>query len=322
MPVRCRRSCKQDIRHCFLLCYRIPVERHNRMYVYTVIFFSLVPYPNSRMYFTITDLSNNPVQYAVYHHYGSRASFSKTDVCFSKQSRIAQNLMHHSIRSLFNVKYLKIKTNCPLFAWLTYNNETYNSLVKLGFLKNEPFNPANAASYGFSVLSYVMKNHFVFRKEFMEKVAERRRAMGGGKCVGFHMRMGNTISDFRDSHQFLFNSNIPSFGNCTIVSKYENATIFLSSDSSSAIQFFKNTLTNHRVVSFHSRATHTEKIYFPKKENHALSSALLDLVTLGGCDELVGTASSTFTILASSLIGKLPYLVRRNSNCYLPAGFF
>ena len=270
------------------------------------------------MYFTITDLSNKPVQYSFNHNFPRRTSFSQVDTCFSKDSIIAQYLMQHPINTLFKRRFIRITTNCPLFAWMTYNNQTYNSLVRLGFLKNEPFNSAHSGVYGFHVLSYVMKNHFVFSKQFLEKVGARRKAIGEGKCIGFHMRMGNTISDFKDTHQFLLNSIIPSFGNCSIVSKLKNATIFVSSDSNSAVQKIKNMLPNRKVVSFHRKAAHTGNIDFPKKENMDLSNTLLDLATLGICDELVGTKSSTFTILASSLIGKLPYLVSRKSNCFIP----
>ena len=89
-----------------------------------------------------------------------------------------------------------------------------------------------------------------------------------------------------------------------------------------SVQKIKNMLPNRKVVSFHKKAAHTGNIDFPKKENMDLSNTLLDLATLGICDELVGTKSSTFTILASSLIGKLPYLVGRKSNCYIPPSLF
>ena len=264
-------------------------------------------------------MSNKAVLYHRPYQRIKRSSFKQTDICFSRNSHITQSIISNTIPSVFRERYLVINTNCPLFAWMTYNVETYRALVQLGFLKDKPFESALPPEHGFNVLSYVMKNHFVFNSTIMNAVHQRRKAIGNGSCVAFHIRMGNLNSDFRDSHSFLKQESLPYFSNCSVLSEYPGVPIFVASDSSSAKKVIRQITPAHKVISFNTKAGHTESYSFNYLNTH-LTNSLIDLMTLGSCDVLVGTTMSTFSVLASSLIGKLPYLVDGKSTCHLPRG--
>ena len=241
--------------------------------------------------------------------------------CFGEKPLLVQQLIHNPIINVFNDSYIVIQTNCPLFNWLTYNKDNYHSLIRLGILKDKKFESSHPAIHGFNVLSNIMRKHIVFNREFSNAVNDRSQIIGHSKCISIHIRMGNYKSDFRDGRIFLFESDVLSFIDCPILKKYSNAPIFLTSDSRYAKSLFINNTRGHRVISSSKRVFHTSGVSF-NKNFIGTYGAFLDLVTLGTCSELIGTKRSTFTILAASLMGKLPYLVGKNSSCDLPKAYF
>ena len=227
----------------------------------------------------------------------------------------------YDIPSIFTKPYIIIKTNCPLFAWLPYNNNTYQSLVRLGMLEDKPFESAHPAIHGYNVLSYVMRNHFIFTYDFMNRVHRRKKDLQDGNCISFHMRMGDRKSDFKESRSFIYEDDLLSFIKWPVVNENVGVPIFVSSDSSYAKEIIMNNTRNHRVVTYHQRAIHSGTFSFGKGLNSTINT-FLDLVTLGSCKEFVGTYASTFSILAASFTGKVPYLVTRNSSCFKPNDYF
>lgn len=231
-----------------------------------------------------------------------------------------QKLISQPITSVFNESHIILTTNCPLFAWLPYYNETYNALVRLGFLEDRPFKSVHPSIHGFNVLSYVTRNHFVFSEEILKTVRERRERMGSNKpCVGFHIRMGDRNSDFVEYRSFLFTKDIMSFLKCSIFDLYPKASIYIASDSNFAKGIILNNTMNHEVFSFTQKATHSDSAFKSRKGNDIVKELFYELLTMGSCDALVGTYRSSFTFLASSFQGKVPYLVTRNSKCFLPS---
>ena len=197
----------------------------------------------------------------------------------------------------------------------------YQALVQLGFLENKPFESAHPAIHGFHVFSYVMKNHIKFTQQFLNAVKDRSNKIGGKNCISFHVRMGDLKSDFKEKRCFLHESDLTSFAKCSIVSINPEMPIFISSDSSYAKSIINQTTNGHQMISFTKRASYTSNLSFEKSYN-SIYQTFLDLVTLGSCSELVGTYGSTFSILAASLIGKLPYLIAPNSTCEIPEDYF
>ena len=76
---------------------------------------------------------------------------------------------------------------------------------------------------------------------------------------------------------------------------------------------------NHEVFSFTPKATHSDSAFKSTKGNDIVKELFVELLALGSCDALVGTYRSSFSFLASSFQGKVPYLVTRNSKCFLPS---
>lgn len=241
------------------------------------------------------------------------------NICFGKKSKVVQKLISQPITSVFNESHIILTTNCPLFAWFPYYNETYKALVRLGILEDRPFESVHPSIHGFNILSYVVKNHFVFSEEIMQTVRERREMMGSGPCVGFHIRMGDRNSDFVEYRSFLFTKDILSFVKCSLFKEYPSAPIYIASDSNFAKGIVRNNTVDHKVFSFTQKASHSDSAFRSKKGNDIVKELFLELLTIGSCDALVGTYRSSFTFLASSFQGKVPYLVTRNSKCFLPS---
>ena len=109
---------------------------------------------------------------------GEPRSFRYNNFCFNPGNQVAKPFMNQSISSLFHEKYVLIKTNCPLFALLTYNEDNYMALIKLGILENKPFNSSHPAIYGFNVLSYVMRNLLVYNSSFEGILNEKKKHIG------------------------------------------------------------------------------------------------------------------------------------------------
>ena len=283
--------------------------------------FIVVPYKNTRLLFTITGLNNKPILYERPYGLKEPYYFEQHNWCFTGSSDAVKNLKAFEISSIFTSPYVVIKTNCPLFAWLPYNNNTYQALVRLGILENRPYESAHPSVHGYYVLSYVMKNHFIFNDDFMERVNNRRKILQDGNCISFHMRMGDKKSDFKETRSFIYESDIMSFINCSVVRESPSTPIFVSSDSSYAKEILMNNTQNYRVITYYQKAVHSGSFSFGKGINSTVDT-FLDLVTLGSCKEFVGTYASTFSILAASFTGKLPYFVTRNSSCFKPTDYF
>ena len=247
--------------------------------------------------------------------------FEQFNLCFTGNSDTVKNMKVYDIPSIFTKPYIIIKTNCPLFAWLPYNNNTYQALIQLVFLENRPYESAHPSVHGYYALSYVMINHFIFIDDFMERVHKRRKILQNENCISFHMRMGDKKSDFKETRSFIYESDLLSFINCPVVNEHPSAPIFVSSDSSYAKEIIMNNTQNHRVITYNQKAIHSGTFSFGKGFISTVNT-FLDLVTLGSCKEFVGTYASTFSILAASFTGKVPYLVTRNSTCFRPTDYF
>ena len=241
--------------------------------------------------------------------------------CFIEKPFLVQQLINNPINKVFNDTYIVIQTNCPLFNWLAYNKDNYYSLIRLGILKDGNYESSHPAIHGFNVLSNIMKKHIVFNREFVNAVNDRRKFIGNSKCISMHIRMGNYKSDFNDGRIFLYENDVMSFIDCPILKKNSKDPILLTSDSRYAKNLIVSNTRDHRVIASSKKVIHTSHVSF---DNNFLGTygAFLDLVTLSTCNELIGTSGSTFSILAASLMGKLPYLVGKNSSCELPKAYF
>ena len=139
---------------------------------------------------------------------GKSYYFEQFNLCFTGNSDAVKNMKVYDVPAIFTKPYIIIKTNCPLFVWLPYNNNTYQALIRLGFLENRPYESAHPSVHGYYALSYVMINHFIFTDDFVERVHKRRKILQNENCISFHMRMGDKKSDFKETRSFIYESDL------------------------------------------------------------------------------------------------------------------
>ena len=102
--------------------------------------YNVVPFNDTRRLFTITDLNNKPVLYERPKELRKPYYFEQFNLCFTGSSDAVKNMKVYDIPSIFTKPYIILNTNCPLFAWLPYNNNTYQALIRLGILEDRPWN--------------------------------------------------------------------------------------------------------------------------------------------------------------------------------------
>ena len=268
--------------------------------------------------FTVTDLSDNPVRVMQFPRSVHRKRLKMPNICFTKKSKVVQKLMVSPITRVFNADHIILSTNCPLFAWMLYNNETYSEIVRLGLLDDRPFESFSPSVHGFRLLSNIVRKHFIMNDDIRTAVQERRRIIGNDTCVAFHIRMGDKQSDFKEYRSFIFSGDIHAFSNCKVFQQYPNATIFVSSDSSFAKSVVLKDNSQRRVVTFSEKAQHSFSAVRSGKGRAVIHNLLVDIMTIASCDIVIGTYKSSFSLLAAAFQGNPPYWVARRSKCFLP----
>ena len=129
--------------------------------------------------------------------------FEQNNLCFTGHSDAVRNMKVYDISSIFTKPYIIFKTNCPLFAWLPYNNNTYQALIRLGMLEDKPYESAHPAIHGYNVLSYVMRNHLIIMILWTESIEERKTfEMGIVSAFTWEWVIWNLISKKRE-HLFM-----------------------------------------------------------------------------------------------------------------------
>ena len=122
--------------------------------------------------------------------------------------------------------------------------------------------------------------------------------------IGFHIRMGNGGSAFKDSHTFLQAHDV--FRYAEEATRYmtehhlrpENTRWIVATDSDSAEQSLRDKYGELIVTSKEFHRGHSKT---GAKDDEGFSRAVIDLLVLGRCDYLVLTSHSTFSVVARTL---------------------
>ena len=133
-------------------------------------------------------------------------------------------------------------------------------------------------------------------------IGEYEKQLGNGIRIGVHIRMGNGMSDWKDSHTFLSHSKVSKFLNklkkltSTIHKKYPSIPlkIFLSTDSTTIEKKMKKALKKDIITTNGLRA-HVGGIYDAIFNDDSIQKAVLDQMLLGKCDFLFITMRSGFS---------------------------
>lgn len=126
--------------------------------------------------------------------------------------------------------------------------------------------------------------------------------LGNGLRIGVHIRMGNGMSDWKDSHTFLDHSAVAKFVRrlkdmiLDIEKKYPELPIkiFLSTDSSTEEATMKKNFPKY-IVTTEGMRSHVGGIYFTSFDDLSIQKAVLDQMLLGKCDYLFLTKRSGFS---------------------------
>ena len=279
-----------------------------------------MPYRNINHWFSVTDLCEKQILYSTPKEL-KNPQILRDYKCWNQNSTTGMLLLKQSISSLFRENYVIIDTNCPLFALITHNKDNYRSLVKLKLIPDIQFEKANQIEVGFNLLSLIVRKHITFNKQLYNLVNNNRKQWRNLDCFGIHIRMGDSTSDFKEKRRFIYNSSLPLFTKCPIYQKMKHFAIYISSDSQNAKNSFIKSANNSNIFFSKNKACHTKERQFDK-DLKCINDTLVELLTLSSCKGLIGTYGSTFSILAAALIGKLPYLVPRNSTCMLATNWF
>ena len=226
-----------------------------------------------------------------------------------------------SLNELFTDKLIDFYSNCPLFAWITGRKDNYQCLVELGLLDNIPYGTRDVSINGFYLLSRIVRNYFRMTNTISNKVNRNLDSnWNTTNRIGIHIRKGDKTSDLRESHPFLYNSDVNSFIECNIIKNYINPTIYLASDSTVAkLQFQSlNKKYNYHIMTTNIKARHTSVFSLSKGPSSILFNTVADLLSIAQSDIVIGTQDSTFSIVAAAFQGKVPYLVAKHKHCYQP----
>ena len=244
--------------------------------------------------------------------------FSKIDgECFSRKATFSTQLFTSDIHSIFPDDVISIATNCPLFAWVLGNEHNYEKFVQLGFLPNEPFNSTDVSVHGFRLLSHILKNYFIFSNDITNVVTENRNAWKNRPSVGMHIRRGKSkeFNEYTDV-VFLSYDDVNGFINCSLLKNLTKPVIYVASDSMMMKQRIMKSNHSFSVITSSIRASHSSSA-LSNSNSRVVGDVLIDILTVASCDYIIGTRSSTLTILAAAFQGNIPYLVGKNTDCYL-----
>lgn len=196
------------------------------------------------------------------------------------------------------------------------NRSFFSLLVDRGVFKQSDYNSSDLNHLGFVLNSYILKNYFRVNNSIQMEATSLLQKRHDQSLVGFHIRMGDQMSDVHEGASFLFPSDIPRFMSCYAINYTSNPTLFVASDSLYVKHMIKD---KYPITLFQDvKVVHSYKDIKEGKSSSAVRQVLVDLIALSQCDIIIGTLGSSLTYLAGCLKGQYPLYVTRNRDCFLP----
>lgn len=210
-----------------------------------------------------------------------------------------------------------IATRKPVAAAYIKYKWVFDRFVELGVFQPADYDVNNTSILGFRLISYIVRHAFRFNDQVMKEANAIIPSYNQRHVTGFHIRISDSISDFKERARFLYRSDIPRFMHCPYVNYSTNEIIFIASDSSFAKEMIKRNVSS-TVVYQKRKAVHSGNEIMSGKASMGVYSVLVDIAVFMKCDRIVGTTGSTLTYLAGAFQGSVPYYVGRNTDCYYP----
>ena len=195
------------------------------------------------------------------------------------------------------------------------DSDAYNAITSLK-LVNATNDLGADTSIVFQLYSIILNRYFQFNARAKEEVENLLSEYRNRYLVGFHIRMGDTESDFKETVHFVYKSDIIRFVNCSFIDQTRDPVFYVASDSSMAKEVIRMHANN--TVYQNTSAIHSRGEIWMGRAASGLQGVLVDIMVLAKCQFIVGTKGSSLTYLAAALHGHYPYYVTRNTDCYSP----
>ena len=208
-----------------------------------------------------------------------------------------------------------ISTLFPLSDTFFNDRDAYSTVVSLK-LVNASSDMGADTSIVFQLYSIILNRYFQFNAHVKEEVENLLSEYKNRYLIGFHIRMGDTESDFKETVHFIYKSDIIRFVNCSFIDQKRDPVIYVASDSSVAKAVIRMHAKN--TVYQNATAAHSGREIWKGHVASGLYGVLVDIMALAKCQFIIGTKRSSLTYLAAALHGHYPYYVTRNTDCYSP----
>lgn len=179
-------------------------------------------------------------------------------------------------------------------------------MERLGVIryKNSPAPEGRSELYSMVDMYYgrCIKSVFHPSPQIQTLLEQYEEKLGNGLRIGVHIRMGNGMSDWKDSHTFLDHSKVSKFIRklkdfiTGIEGKHPELPIkvFVSTDSSTEEATMKRAFAKYIVMTEGIRS-HVGGVYSTHFDELSIQKAVLDQMLLGKCDYLFLTRRSGFS---------------------------
>ena len=208
-----------------------------------------------------------------------------------------------------------IANNIPQVESYLHHKKFYISFVELGIIPDDRSISLNML--GFRIYSYILRNFIRFNDTLFQQAESMIRMYNKRDLIGLHVRMSDSSSDFKESEQFLYSSDITRFYNCKCI-PFTSKTVFYVASDSIVVKKRIEAETNFTAVYNNILSSHSEREIMRGKTGGGVCNVLLDVLVLSKCSMLIGTLGSSLTYLAGALHGNVPFYVTRNHDCFFP----
>lgn len=213
-----------------------------------------------------------------------------------------------------------IQVRQPSYSKYLKRKEWFDTFVKLGVFNQSDYSTNSASILGFRLMSHIVRNYITVNPSIVKTAAHMFSNVTGRYRVGFHLRMSDNSSDFKEAFKmehFLYDEDVKRILDCQYIDYSRHPVFFVASDSS-LVKEEITSQSNDTVIMIRDKSLHTGHKMNGNDRVLALHSVLVDVMALSMCDTLVVTKGSSLSFLAAAFQGSVPYYITRNTMCYLP----
>ena len=210
---------------------------------------------------------------------------------------------------------IMIRTLQPAVESYLHNKDFYSTLLDLGIIPYQEEMSLNKLA--FYINSYILRNFIRINHTLILQAKSIISKYSHKDLIGIHVRMSDGSSDFTESAQFVYSTDIARFYKCKYIPRTSETVLFVASDSTVAKKRIEEE-SNYTVIYQDTRSSHTVNEINNGKAADGIWKVLVDVVALSKCSMIIGTLGSSLSYFAAALHGSFPYYVTRNHDCFYP----